>query len=86
MDVNIEDNEMAMAFLNGLPSQYDALISALDAIGTENSTFTFDHIKARVLQEEQSIGIRIQLAMDKSSSNAFVTQTSNSRPFCSHCK
>ena len=33
MNVMIDDSEMAMALLNGLRKQYDALICALDALG-----------------------------------------------------
>ena len=33
MGVNIDDKEMAMAVLNGLPSSFQTLITALDAIG-----------------------------------------------------
>ncbi len=39
MGVDIDDSEMAMALLNGLPDQDDALTSALDALGTESQSF-----------------------------------------------
>ncbi len=39
MGVEIDDKEMAMAVLNGLPKRFNNLISALDALGNENETF-----------------------------------------------
>jgi len=37
MNVTVDDSEMAMTLLCGLPEPYDPLISALDAIGTEET-------------------------------------------------
>lgn len=53
MDVEIDGNEMAMTTLNGLPVQYEILITALDALGDENKSFTLDTVKSQLLQEEQ---------------------------------
>ncbi len=53
MNVDIDDKEIAMAALNGLPSNYESLIVALDALGNDDDTFTFDLVKSRLLQEEQ---------------------------------
>ena len=53
MDVDIDDKEMAMAALNGLPSTYEGLIVALDALGNDDKTFSFEMVKSRLLQEEQ---------------------------------
>ena len=53
MKVEIDDKELAMAALNGLPSSYESLIVALDALGNDDDTFTFDLVKSRLLQEEQ---------------------------------
>lgn len=53
MDVDIDDKEMAMAVLNGLPEQFEGLIVALDALGNEEKTFTLDFVNSRLLQEEQ---------------------------------
>ncbi len=53
MKVDIDDKEIAMAALNGLPSTYEGLIVALDALGNDDKSFTFDLVKSRLLQEEQ---------------------------------
>lgn len=81
MNVRIEDSEMAMALLCGLPDPYDPLISALDAIGTEEDALEFEHVKSRVMQEEQRILMRTSAANHKSETNALVAQ---SHGFCSH--
>lgn len=94
MNVNLDDAEMAMALLNGLPTKFDALISALDAIGTEEKSLTFDFVKNRVLQEEQRISFRSQLDAQQSAAAALVAnqstnQSSNqssTRPSCTYCK
>jgi len=94
MDVNIDDSEMAMTLLCGLPDPYDPLISALDAIGTEETVLEFDHVKSRIMQEEQRIKMRTSSVASKSETGALVTNchncgqchvASNSRPKCNHC-
>lgn len=50
--VNLEEYEMAMDVLNGLPERFDSLICALDAICTEERGLTLDFVKSRLLQEE----------------------------------
>ena len=54
MDAHVEDAEVAMTILNGLPQQYSNLIVALDALGSDQA-FTVDFVKSRLLQEEQRI-------------------------------
>jgi gag-polypeptide of LTR copia-type len=52
MDAKIDETEVAMAVLNGLPSMYDHLLVALDAIG-DDTKLTMEFTKSRLLQEEQ---------------------------------
>jgi hypothetical protein len=52
MDAKIDETEVAMAVLNGLPSKYDHLIVALDALG-DDTKLTMEFTKSRLLQEEQ---------------------------------
>lgn len=89
MSVLIDDSELAMALLNGLPEQYDALISALDAVGNDDHTLSFDHVKARVMQEEQRMGMRHAAATVQSEAAALLSQQTNAnrqRPQCTYCK
>ena len=53
MSVSISKSEIAMALLNGLPEEYNALISALDAIYESEIELDFEFIKSRIMQEEQ---------------------------------
>ena len=53
MDCEVEDQELAMAALNGLPPTYEHLIVALDALGNDDKSFTFELIKSRLIQGEQ---------------------------------
>ncbi len=39
MEVTIDDKEMAMAVLNGLPPRFGTIITALDAIGDDDPSF-----------------------------------------------
>ena len=71
MNIDIDDQETAMAALNGLPSSYESLIVALDAIGNDDKAFTFDLVKSRLLQEEQRVSER-DFSMLKSNESAFV--------------
>ena len=53
MNVEIDDKEIAMAVLNGLPARFESLIVALDAVGSEDKMFSLEFVKSRLLQEEQ---------------------------------
>ena len=99
MNVIISESEMAMALLNGLPEEYNALISALDAIDEDETKLRFEFIKARIMQEEQRIAMRSKSAVAKSESAALFSnqpvrdgqQSSNDRnarrrPYCNYCK
>ena len=83
MDVKVEDSDIAMTVLCGLPSKYEHLIVAIDA-ATGDSSLTMDFVKSRLLQEEQRMTDR-----DKSKpapDAALVTQPNPSNKVsCSHC-
>ncbi len=42
MGVEIDDKELAMAVLNGLPERFDSLICALDALGNGERHLTLE--------------------------------------------
>jgi len=92
MGVEISESEMAMALLNGLPDEYNALISALDAIDENETELKFEFIKSRVMQEEQRIQMRTKSAHAKSETAALLSNQSKSRgpgrrrPYCNYCK
>ncbi len=65
MKVSISESEMAMALLNGLPEEYNALISALDAIDEDETKLNFEFIKSRIIQEEQRIKMRTKSAQKR---------------------
>ena len=74
MGVTIDDSEMAMALLNGLPDRFDGLISALDALGNDEKLFTFEFVKSRCQQEEQRHAKRDEDARIKSETAALVAR------------
>eukprot|EP00171_Calliarthron_tuberculosum_P021288 IDg21288t1 len=59
MNVIIDDKELAMAVLNGLLERYQRIITALDAIGDEDTSLTLDKVRSRLLQEEMRSQIRV---------------------------
>jgi len=75
MSVTVDDSEMDMTLLCGLPDLYDPLRSVSDAIGAEESVLEFEHVKKRVMQEEQRINMRTSAAASKSETGALVTLT-----------
>ncbi len=97
MNVDIPQSEMAMALLNGLPQEYNALISALDAVDDDDTELDWEFVKSRIMQEEQRINMRTQSALKKSETSGLVSKqlSSNhcsncssshrSRPHCTHC-
>jgi hypothetical protein len=52
MDAKIDETEVSMAVLNGLPPKNDHLIVALDAFG-DDAKLTMEFTKSHMLQEEQ---------------------------------
>ena len=53
MKVEIDDKEIAMAVLNGLPARFESLIVAINALGNEDDVVSLDFVKSRFLQDEQ---------------------------------
>ena len=56
-----------------MPDEYNALISALDAIDENESELDFEFIKPRVMQEEQRILMRVKSAQVKSETAALLS-------------
>ena len=89
MNVSIDDKEMAMAVLNGLPARFETIITALDAIGDEDESFTFSKVRSRLLQEEKRVAMR-DTSSNASRASALVNNI-NGQPrgvntkLCSHC-
>ena len=73
MNVEISERKMAMAPLNVLPEEYNALNSALDPIDYDETELKFELIKSRVIQEEQHIALRTKSAREKSETAALLT-------------
>ncbi len=99
MNVIISESEKAMALLNGLPDEYRALISALDAVDSDESELQWEHVKSRVLQEEQRILMRVKSAQQKAETAALLSSQNSgptppprpprlscNRPYCNFCR
>ena len=54
MGVEIDDSDVAMTVLCGLPDKYEHLIVAIDA-AAQDDMLTLDFVKSRLLKEEQRI-------------------------------
>ena len=90
MNVEIDDKEIAMAVLNGLPARFESLIVALEALGSEDKMLSLEFVKSRLLQEEQ----RAEMKDRPSSSNkdsALMNRVpsigrTNRDMQCTHCR
>ena len=83
MDVPIDDTEMAMTVLCGLPSKFDNLIVAIDA-ATADTSLSMDFVKSRLLQEEQRMMDREHFKPARDA--ALVSHPrGNAREPCDHC-
>lgn len=76
MYVQIDDKEMSMAVLNGLPQLHSTLIPALDAIGDEDASFTFDKLRIRLLKEESRTILQGEGIYSTSKASALFNQSS----------
>ena len=90
MDVKIDEKEMAMAVLNGLPSSFRTLITALDAIGDDDPSFAFDKVRSRLLQEERRTSMLRNSSHTSQQASALVNLSGKqprraNRKYCSHC-
>ena len=86
MGADDTENEISMAFLNGLPDQYAPVISALDAEEDDKSALSFDFVKASVAQKEQRIRNRHNAVLKKSEQAAMVSKDQRNRgSICSYC-
>ena len=70
MNVDIPQSEKEMALVNGLPEEYNALISALDTVDDDEGEHNWESVKSRVMQGEQRINMRTQIALQKSELSA----------------
>ncbi len=87
--VQIEDKEMAMAVLNGLPPGFDTIITALDAIGADDPSHTFDKVRSRLVQEERLSDLRAT-SKHSVSESALLNRhpggnTQPNKKKCTHC-
>ena len=82
MDVNVEDEDIAMSVLCGLPDRFEHLIVAIDTV-TNDTDLTLDFVKSRLLQEEQRMNDRGNGA--KKPDAALMTNNRNDRK-CTYCK
>lgn len=55
MKVNVGDNGLVMAVLNGLASSYKQLIVALDAVRDEDRLFKFKFLKFRLFKKNNGL-------------------------------
>ena len=86
MGVDVDDQEIAMAVLNGLPPRYDSLIVALDALGNEDKIFTLDFVKSRLLQEETRANMRDLEEVSKPNAALFnKSRNTRSTYHCTNC-
>ncbi len=100
MDVKLYESKIAMDLLKSLPEEYPALNSSFDVLDSNENELGWKHVKARVLQEEQRINMRIKSAPDKSETVVVSNHNHDSsagyckncgshprnRPFCNHFK
>ena len=88
MGVEIDDKDVAMTVLCGLPDKYEHLIVAIDAAANDD-TLTMDFVKSRLLQEEQRILEREGVSSGPDAALVNTQQQSVGRgtqaPECEHC-
>ena len=86
MKVDIDDKEIAMAVLNGLPARFESLIGALDALGNEDEMFSLDFVKSRLLQEEQRAEMKGNKSVSSKDSALLNRARSTGRTYhCTNC-
>ena len=84
MGVKVKDDEMAMTLLCGVPSRFDNLISALDAVVDDKEKFTFEFVLSRLEQEERRHANRLEEEQIKEEEAALVA-TLHHKALCKRC-
>lgn len=54
MKIDIGEKGVAMAVMNGLPTGFESLIIAFDALGYKEQILSLDYLKCRLLQEKKT--------------------------------
>ncbi len=89
MGVTIDDKYKAMAVLNGLPKRCEKIITALNAIGDDDPSFTFDKVRSTLLQDEKRSAMRstsVSLPETSALFNRSAEETGKTnKNLCSHC-
>lgn len=70
-----------MFYRNNLTHSF---ISAVDGLGYEFEAFIFEHVKSRVMKEEQRIGMRRAAATVKAEAATLLSQETNVHPSRPH--
>ena len=86
MGVSIDDQEIAMTVICGLPQKYEHLIVAIDA-ATDDESLSLDFVKSRLLQEEQRLLERkdVKPAVDAALVHNVHKQAVGNCVVCGHC-
>ncbi len=58
MGITLDDKVKAMAVFNGFPKRFETIITAIDAIGDNDPSFTFYKAQSRLLQEKKRSSMR----------------------------
>lgn len=74
MNCNVEDKEIAMAALNGLPWSFEHPIVTLDAACNDDELFTFDFVKSWLLEEKQRSEMGEGKSVKNMQSSAFMPE------------
>jgi transposase InsO family protein len=91
MDVKVDEQDIAMTVLCGLPQRFEHLIVAIDAAADDDS-LTMDFVKSRLLQEEQRMLDRGDIKHERDAALVNTSNESSSRlnddqiTECDHCK
>ena len=88
MGVDVDDEYMTMAALNGLPARYEYIITALEAVSDGEFRFKYDLVKSQLRQEEQRAHMRTEA--DHVDGSALFNRTTDvamrNVPRCGHCQ
>ena len=89
MNLTIEEKKMAIGLPNCLRETNDSLNIALDPVRDESETLKYDHVKSRIMQEEQPTEARFSQATIKSGTTALLSNSqpkTMTSPKCSCCR
>lgn len=87
MDVSIDEKELPMAILNGMPPQFENIITTPSTLGNDSTSFNLNTVENFHLRKKRRRDMRVKKHFQPVLFLLCQPRAFTTKPyFCSHCK